>query len=134
MRTSINDRMTPSCDLNVKLPKNPQKTKYSTRYLSIIVSRIAESKPGKFCNTRQLFVGPVTEYCIEKQVSHRNLKAKSLLFPWRSKDLWRTCQMVLFSSEMYTVCSQNCQKPNRKFFSVDVSRQPAVRIFSEQLV
>ena len=43
MRTSINDRMTPSCDLNVKLPKNPQKTKYSTRYLSIIVSRIAES-------------------------------------------------------------------------------------------
>ena len=27
MRTSINDRMTPSCDLNVKLPKNPQKNK-----------------------------------------------------------------------------------------------------------
>lgn len=50
MRTSINDRMTPSCDLNVKLPKNPQKTKYSTRYLSIIVSRISESpsRTGSF--------------------------------------------------------------------------------------
>ena len=50
MRTSINDRMTPSCDLNVKLPKNPQKTKYSTRYLSIIVSRISESpsRTGRF--------------------------------------------------------------------------------------